>query len=588
MLNKLELLTVVILSAEFRRFSPHNQNVASRRNHPQPNTGEFKMKAIRHIIVILLGLSLYAPLTPARPAPDGLKKAQTTNKGAQDVLIVIQQEQVRFTAQGAVEEMRLQIVDQTGSLVYDSGAVTGPELTWVLKQADGEAVRSGLYAYTLSVKDAGAAEARTRRGHLIVDRARERDGKPDRLWITSQNESGVGTELTVARGEEETVAGTSATSAQQNLRTDGNTQIEESQPKNVSDAPSTITGGTVNRIAKFTSANDLGDSIITEQNGVIGVAGPMTSVRNTANEIMVQTTGATNAYAQFKATTRNQQWSWGTSQNYNGNQFYLADATYGHLRMTIQPNGGEVGFHSPESSHIVVRTAGGTNAWAQFRMQTASQQWAVGTSQNYNGNQFYLVDNNYQQLRMTVQPNGGAITFPLGNVGVGVPDPQAKLDVAGQTRTQSLQITGGADFAENFEVNETTNGEAVTMKIEPGMVVSIDAERPGKLTLSARPYDSQVAGVVSGAGGVKPGMVMSQEGTLADGNIPVALTGRVYCWVDASYGVIRPGDLLTTAPTPGHAMKAIDREKAQGAIIGKAMTSLNEGRGLVLILVNLQ
>jgi hypothetical protein len=62
----------------------------------------------------------------------------------------------------------------------------------------------------------------------------------------------------------------------------------------------------------------------------------------------------------------------------------------------------------------------------------------------------------------------------------------------------------------------------------------------------------------------------------------------VYCWCDASGGAIEPGDMLTTSDTPGHAMKVTDYPRAQGAIIGKAMTSLEEGRGLVLVLVNLQ
>src|SRR5215813_10451266 len=160
------------------------------------------MKTINHVIAIFLGISLCMSLIQAQPAPTERQEAQTTNTIAQDVLIIIQQEQVRFTAQKAVEEMRLQIFDQAGQLVYDSGALTGPELTWVLRQANGEAVKSGLYAYTLSVKEAGVADARARRGHFIVDRARERDGKTDRLWITSQNESGVGTELTVARNDD--------------------------------------------------------------------------------------------------------------------------------------------------------------------------------------------------------------------------------------------------------------------------------------------------------------------------------------------------------------------------------------------------
>ncbi len=163
------------------------------------------------------------------------------------------------------------------------------------------------------------------------------------------------------------------------------------------------------------------------------------------------------------------------------------------------------------------------------------------------------------------------------------------IDTNGLVSVNTLQITGGADFSENFDINaEKTNGEPASGKVELGMVVSIDPTNPGKLVLSAEAYDSRVAGIISGAGGVKPGMIMSQEGTLANGRQPVALSGRVYCWADASSGTIKPGDLLTTSDIPGHAMKVTDREKAQGAIIGKAMTGLKEGKGLVLVLVTLQ
>ena len=98
-----------------------------------------------------------------------------------------------------------------------------------------------------------------------------------------------------------------------------------------------------------------------------------------------------------------------------------------------------------------------------------------------------------------------------------------------------------------------------------------------------------MAGVVSGAGGVKSGMLMGQTGTKAAGKHPVALTGRVYCYVDADAGgSVAPGDLITPSSSPGHGMKVTDHVQAQGAIIGKAMSSLTSGKGLVLVLVSLQ
>jgi hypothetical protein len=52
---------------------------------------------------------------------------------------------------------------------------------------------------------------------------------------------------------------------------------------------------------------------------------------------------------------------------------------------------------------------------------------------------------------------------------------------------------------------------------------------------------------------------------------------------------VSPGDLLTTSPTPGYAMKVGDYSRAQGAILGKAMQRLERGqKGQILVLVTLQ
>jgi hypothetical protein len=73
-----------------------------------------------------------------------------------------------------------------------------------------------------------------------------------------------------------------------------------------------------------------------------------------------------------------------------------------------------------------------------------------------------------------------------------------------------------------------------------------------------------------------------------ENRLPIALMGKVFCKVDASLGAVEIGDLLTTSPTPGHAMKATDPLKAFGAVIGKALRPLADGQGLIPVLVALQ
>ena len=171
-----------------------------------------------------------------------------------------------------------------------------------------------------------------------------------------------------------------------------------------------------------------------------------------------------------------------------------------------------------------------------------------------------------------------------GLVQVGTKGANGTISLLNQTGFLTISLNGGtgdiflglADCAEDFEVAEPA---------EPGTVMVIDDE--GILRPSERAYDRRVAGVISGAGDCRPGIVLGRSAGQA-GRRAVALVGRVYCKADARHGAIEIGDLVTTSPTSGHAMKAADPLRAFGAVIGKALRPLLAGTGLIPILVALQ
>lgn len=200
--------------------------------------------------------------------------------------------------------------------------------------------------------------------------------------------------------------------------------------------------------------------------------------------------------------------------------------------------------------------------------------WLSGVGAWGNDNDFIIANIGASPpIKMLVQQNG--------NVGIGTTSPEEMLHVEGRVKCKTLEITGGMDLAEPFDILDAET-------VSAGMLMAIDPDNPGLLKVSDRAYDSRVAGVVSGGGGINPGVILSQGVVDSENSIPIALSGRVYCLADASNGSIVPGDMLTSSHIPGYAMKAINRNRAYGAVIGKAMTSLNEGKGRVLVLVSLQ
>lgn len=117
--------------------------------------------------------------------------------------------------------------------------------------------------------------------------------------------------------------------------------------------------------------------------------------------------------------------------------------------------------------------------------------------------------------------------------------------------------------------------------LEPGDVLVIGPD--GKLACSSEPYDTNVVGVYSTQPGFVGGAADNEDLT---GKVPLAVVGVVPVKASAENGPIKPADLLTASPIPGRAMRA--DHFVGGAIIGKALEGLDEGIGLIKMLVMLQ
>lgn len=187
--------------------------------------------------------------------------------------------------------------------------------------------------------------------------------------------------------------------------------------------------------------------------------------------------------------------------------------------------------------------------------------------------------NNFGVYGISNSARGRSGVYGENPNGVGI---QGKGRLAGLFEGD-VEVTGdirlrNADCAEEFDI-------ACLEQVEPGSVMVINSE--DSLRLSDQAFDKRVAGVISGAGNYKPGIILDKQ-QAAGNRMPIALMGKVYCKVDASYGAIEVGDLLTTSPTLGQAMKVTDPIKAFGSVIGKALRPLQEGQGLIPILIALQ
>ncbi len=151
----------------------------------------------------------------------------------------------------------------------------------------------------------------------------------------------------------------------------------------------------------------------------------------------------------------------------------------------------------------------------------------------------------------------------------------------GNVYTDGAFVGGGADLAEHIFVSEP---------VEPGDVVELDPHNPGHYRKTRSAYSKLIAGVISTQPGVILGLGTTPLAPSGDGqgersSALLALLGRVPVKATTENGPIRVGDLLTSSSKPGYAMRCDGPQKCESAFVGKALSSLEHGEGVVLVLV---
>jgi hypothetical protein len=186
---------------------------------------------------------------------------------------------------------------------------------------------------------------------------------------------------------------------------------------------------------------------------------------------------------------------------------------------------------------------------------------------------------------------GGLFDGPFNSNTILAVRAPATAQATSPTRVFRVDYTGKGFFANGTQLGNADFAEAVDAlggisKYEPGDVMMIDITGTRRLALATGAYSSKVAGIYS----TKPGILGSEHGIddpRVNEEVPLAIVGIVPCKVSAENGPIHAGDLLVTSNRPGFAMKGTDRKKMLGAVVGKALGSLDEGTGTIEVLVSL-
>ena len=347
----------------------------------------------------------------------------------------------------------------------------------------------------------------------------------------------------------------------------------------IAQTPSTVTtpGGKVGYIPEFQGKASIGDSVITQNQQRIGIGTKNTTLFDPL--VVKSNSGDGGGIGMIGAVLPgNSNYAWAESD------YLLSNPAAANPTVLLWGIGAEglysgLGELSNQDMYI-------------FNQQTGKYDFAVDASDNV-----YIGGTGFLSSAATLAIFAGV----NGDVGMGTVKPGAKLEVNGKIMltkgstggitfadgtTQTTAFTGmapavvkGGDYAESVDVT----GDRT--KYEPGDVLVIDPNVPGNFLKSVAPYSTSVSGIYS----TKPGTVGRRQLTpMVAEEVPMAMMGIVPTKVTAENGAIHPGDLLVTSSTPGYAMKGTDRNRMLGAVIGKALGSLDSGKGAIEVVVTFQ
>jgi len=310
----------------------------------------------------------------------------------------------------------------------------------------------------------------------------------------------------------------------------------------------TVTGsGTVNTVPLFNGASTVTNSAITQSTGgFIGI-------------------GLGSTSPGVPLTVWGPAWTWSLSNNSAAPVWVGKTGAAGGISFARSSDGGPQGYigyqGSGDSANFSISSGGGAGN-LNFYSNTTHSFFISGTQK--------------------------MIIASTGNVGIGTTNPQGKLEINGTLRftadgsVQSTAWTGvlcGADYAEAVDVAGSKKA------YEPGDVLVITDGTDGDVRKSVEAYATTVAGIYA----TKPGVIGHRDALPKDGEeVPMAMVGIVPTKVTSENGPIHRGDLLVSSTKAGYAMKGTDRNRMLGAVIGKAMGSLDSGTGVIEVLVTLQ